>query len=855
MKHKGLSTSEAQRRLWRDGQNLLPREKTKSRWQVLISQFNNIFIYILLVAVGLSFVLGEWKDALMIMAAIFINTIVGYIQEYKAYNILAKLTALVPWETLVIRDGVEKLIPAVEVVVGDLLVIQAGDKIPADAKLVESTDVLTDEAILTGESESISKDVNGRDKREHLLFMGTTMVRGQAVAEVLRVGSNTKFGQIAHLLQQQSDVLTPLQLELKTLSRYIAILAVFFAVVIWFAGIAHGYSVGEMLIVSVAVAISAVPEGLVVAMTALLALGMQKLLKKKALVQRLVSVETLGSVDVICTDKTGTLTEGNASVLKIVAVENEYDISSDEPVLQDDLMKFIVEAASLSNTAKFVNGKLIGGSINQALFKLGVTYNIFRPNLEDGKYAFMDSLPFHSRDKFALYLYKNNEKRENQLFYMGSPEQALNLSTHYLDQHLIEHKLSLEKREKLKEQHLYWSKKGYYLLGVSMRRVGEKSLVFNNGTFLGYLLLKDPLRPGVSKFIKIAKEGGIKVVMITGDHPETAKAVADQLNLLKSGDLILTGNDIQAMSDQELLKKIERVVILARVHPEDKWRIVRLFQAAGHKVAMTGDGINDAPAVKAADIGLAVHSGTEVTKEAADLILLDNDFHVIVEAIEEGRSIFLNLKKILVYLLSDSFAEIVLIAGALLIGLPLPLTAIQILWINLIVDGFPGIALIMEKNPQEQTMDKKYLKSRDKLMDGQMKIMIFVIGIVFDLILLWLFYYFYQIYGLGLANTFVFAAIIVSSLIYSFACKNLKRNLWNINIFDNDVLWAAVLISFWIAFFVFFTATGQRLFEIVALPLRMLLIILGLAIFKLILTEIVKYFNIARENRRLEKNQ
>lgn len=855
MKYKGLSTSEAQRRLLRDGQNVLPREKTKSRWQVFVSQFNNVFIFILLVAVVISVLLGEIKDSLVIIAAILINTVVGYIQEYKAYNILAKLTALVPWEALVIRDGVEKLIPAAEVVVGDLLVLQAGDKIPADAKLIEGTDVLTDEAILTGESESIPKDVNGRDKREHLLFMGTSMVRGHAVAEVLRVGANTKFGQIAHLLQKQSDVLTPLQLELQSLSRYISLVVIFFAILIWFAGITHGYSVGEMLIISVAVAISAVPEGLVVAMTALLALGMQKLLKKQALVQRLVSVETLGSVDVICTDKTGTLTEGNAAVLKIVTADNEYDIQNNVSIFQDDLLKFIVEVASLSNTAKFVNGKLIGGSINQALFKLGVNYNIYRPNLEDGKYKFIDSLPFHSRDKFALYLYKNNEKQENQLFYMGSPEQALNLSTHYLDKHLIEHKISREKRDNLKEQHLYWAKKGYYLLGVAMRRVNDKSLVFNNGIFLGYLLLKDPLRPGVSKFIKIAKDGGIKVVMITGDHPETAKAVADQLNLLKPGDLILTGNDIQDMNDHELLEKINKVTILARVHPEDKWRIVRLFQEAGHKVAMTGDGINDAPAVKAADIGLAVHSGTEVTKEAADLILLDNDFHVIVEAIEEGRSIFLNLKKIIVYLLADAFTEIILITGALLLGLPLPLTAMQILWVNLVADSFPSIALIMEDNPREQTMNKKYLKARYQLFDREMKILIFVIGIFVDIILLGFFYYFYKTVGFGMANTFAFATLTIDSLLYVFSCKNLKKNLWQINLFNNSSLLVAVLLGMWFTCLVLFTSVGQNWFGLVSLSWQMILLIIGLAFFKVVLIEIVKYFTIVRESQQFDKHQ
>lgn len=855
MKYKGLSTSEAQRRLLRDGPNVLPREKTKSRWQVFVSQFNNVFIFILLVAVVISVLLGEIKDSLVIIAAILINTVVGYIQEYKAYNILAKLTALVPWEALVIRDGVEKLIPAAEVVVGDLLVLQAGDKIPADAKLIEGTDVLTDEAILTGESESIPKDVNGRDKREHLLFMGTSMVRGQAVAEVLRVGANTKFGQIAHLLQKQSDVLTPLQLELQSLSRYISLVVIFFAILIWFAGITHGYSVGEMLIISVAVAISAVPEGLVVAMTALLALGMQKLLKKQALVQRLVSVETLGSVDVICTDKTGTLTEGNAAVLKIVTADNEYEIQNNVSIFQDDLLKFIVEVASLSNTAKFVNGKLIGGSINQALFKLGVNYNVYRPNLEDGKYKFIDSLPFHSRDKFALYLYKNNEKQENQLFYMGSPEQALNLSTHYLDKHLIEHKISREKRDNLKEQHLYWAKKGYYLLGVAMRRVNDKSLVFNNGIFLGYLLLKDPLRPGVSKFIKIAKDGGIKVVMITGDHPETAKAVADQLNLLKPGDLILTGNDIQAMNDHELLEKINKVTILARVHPEDKWRIVRLFQEAGHKVAMTGDGINDAPAVKAADIGLAVHSGTEVTKEAADLILLDNDFHVIVEAIEEGRSIFLNLKKIIVYLLADAFTEIILITGALLLGLPLPLTAMQILWVNLVADSFPSIALIMEDNPREQTMNKKYLKARYQLFDREMKILIFVIGIFVDIILLGSFYYFYKTVGFGMANTFAFATLTIDSLLYVFSCKNLKKNLWQINLFNNSSLLVAVLLGMWFTCLVLFTSVGQNWFGLVSLSWQMILLIIGLALFKIVLIEIVKYFTIVRENQQFDKHQ
>lgn len=852
MKHKGLSTSEAQRRLWRDGQNILPREKTKSRWQVLFGQFNNILIYILLVAVAISIAMGEWRDSIVIVAAILVNTVVGYIQEYKAYNILAKLTALVPWETLVIRDGVEKIVPAIDLVQGDIILLQAGDKIPADAKILESIDVLTDEAVLTGESESIPKDVNGRDKREHLLFMGTTMVRGQATAEVLRIGSSTKFGQIAHLLQQQGDVLTPLQLEIQSLSRYISVLVVFFAIIIWFAGISHGYSVGEMLIVSVAVAISAVPEGLVVAMTALLALGMQKLLKKKALVQRLVSVETLGSVDVICTDKTGTLTEGNAAVLKIVTLDQEYEVLNNVPILQDDLMKLIVEAATLSNTAKFVNGKLIGGSINQALFKLGINYNIYRPNLEDGKYKFIDSLPFHSRDKFALYLYQNNELRDKVLFYMGSPEHALNLSTHYLDKHLIVHKLTDEKRQQLQKIHLEWARKGYYLLGVAQRSVANPSLVFNNGVFLGYLLLKDPLRPGVAKFIKIAKDGGIKVVMITGDHPETAKAVADQLNLLKAGDLILTGNEIQAMSDQELLKKINHIAILARVHPEDKWRIVRLFQEAGHKVAMTGDGINDAPAVKAADIGLAVHSGTEVTKEAADMILLDNNFNVIVEAIEEGRSIFLNLKKIIVYLLADSFTEIILITGALLMGLPLPLTAIQILWINLVADSFPSIALIMENNPIEQTMNKQYLKARYQLFDREMKILIFVIGILVDIFLLGLFYYFYKTDGLAMASTFAFAALTIDSLLYVFSCKNLKKNLWNIKIFDNSTLVAAVLIGFWFTFLVLFTKVGQSWFGLVSLSWKAILVLLALSFLKVLLIEIVKYFVIVKEQKKID---
>src|SRR6056297_2217780 len=650
MKYQGLSTKEAQQRLAKDGLNIIPRSLSTNIWKLIWSQINNIFIYILLVAFVITLILGDYLDASVIFAAIILNTVVGFWQEYKAYNTLVELTEMLPWQVLVIRDDKEQLIEAKNLVKDDIIIIEAGDKIPADARLLESDDLSVDEAVLTGESESVAKHAQSEDKKAWKVYMGTTAVKGDAVARVIQTGGKTKFGQIADLLHTQEESYTPLQKELDKLSGYIGIGVLGLSAILWVVGIWSGYSMLEMFLISVAVAISSVPEGLVVSMTAMLALGMRKLLKKKALVRRLVSAETLGSVDVICTDKTGTLTEGKSKVVKAIMGDNFLELEKDNPH-KNPAYKKLVEVATLANTAKFVSGKLIGGSLNKAMFRFGSHYEIYRTNLEKEKYNFIDNVPFDSKYKYALYYYANEDDKQNELLYMGMPEKLLDLCTYYLNKNNEKVELTADKREELREQYVEWAKKGYRILGTGYKVWDESNnLVFNNGIFLGFLLLRDPLRQGVDKMIKIAKDGGIQVIMITGDHPETARAVGEQLSLINGDNIMLTGNDLQGMSDEELEKQIENVTIFARVKPTDKWRIVKMLQKKGHKVAMTGDGINDAPAIKAADIGVAVNSGTAVTKEVSDLILLDNNFNVIVASIEEGRSIFLNLKKVIVYL-------------------------------------------------------------------------------------------------------------------------------------------------------------------------------------------------------------
>jgi len=850
MKYQGLSSLEAKKRLKKDGWNVIKRALCINKWKLLLSQFNNILIYILLAAFLISLMLHEYFDAVVIILAVIINTAVGFYQEYKAYNTLARLTKMLPWDLIVIRDGKEQIIPVKEVVVGDIVLLQAGNKVPADLKLLESKDLFIDEAVLTGESDNVVKDETSHDKKAWKLYMGTTVVRGTAVAKVLQIGEKTKFGQIAELLHKQEESYTPLQKELDKLSRYIGYFVLFLAFVLWLLGVLKGNSVWEMFMLSVAVAISAVPEGLVISMTAMLAIGMQKLLKKKALVRRLVAAETLGSVDVICTDKTGTLTEGKSRVVKVLTGDSLYSFKEDDVVYNDSFKK-IVEVATLSNTAKFISGKLIGGSLNQALFKFGLAFDFHKINLEDEDYKFLKTVPFQSKYKYALYLYQNRKTEKNELFYMGMPEKALDLSNYYLDKNNQKQKLTREKKIELKAEYLKWAKKGYRILGSSYKNCDESnSLIFNNGIFLGFLLLRDPLRLGVVEMIKMAQKGGIKVIMITGDHPETARAVGDQLKLLTAGNLLLTGNDLDKLDDEELSKVIDKVVIFARVKPTDKWRIVKALQKKGHKVAMTGDGINDAPAIKAADIGIAVNSGTEVTKEVADLILLDNNFNVIVASIEEGRSIFLNLKKIIVYLLADSFTEIILVSGSLLLGLPLPLTVIQILWVNLVADSLPSIALTMEKNEEADLMSKDYLNNSYQLLDKEMKILIFIIGIVTDIILLGVFYYLFNTQGIFYARTFVFAALAIDSLVYVFSCKNLNKTLRHIHIFDNLYLVASVVVGLFLTFIVLLTDLGRYLFDFVVLPSMDWGILALLAVMEIVLLEAVKYAFIVRHKKK-----
>ena len=849
MKYKGLSSPEAKKRFKKDGPNVIKHALSINKWKLFFSQFNNILIYILLAAFSISVILQEYLDAIVIIAAVMINTAVGFYQEYKAYNTLARLTKMLPWDLIVIRDGKEQIIPAKKLVVGDIVVLEAGNKVPGDLKLLESKDLFIDEAVLTGESDNVAKDETSHDKKAWKLYMGTTVVRGSAIAKVLKIGENTKFGQIAELLHSQDESYTPLQKELDKLSKYIGYFVLLLAAVLWLLGVLKGNSVWEMFMVSAAVAISAVPEGLVISMTAMLAIGMQKLLKKKALVRRLVAAETLGSVDVICTDKTGTLTEGKSRVVKVLTGDSLYSFKEDDAVYNDAFKK-MVEVSTLSNTAKFISGKLIGGSLNQALFKFGLAFDFHKINLENDDYKYLNAVPFHSKYKYALYLYQNRKTTKNELFYMGMPEKALDLSDYYLDKNNKKQKLTREKKIELKAEYLKWAKKGYRILGSSYKECdGSNALIFNNGIFLGFLLLRDPLRDGVVEMIKIAQKGGIKVIMITGDHPETARAVGDQLKLVTNGELLLTGDDLDELSDEELLNVIDDVVIFARVKPTDKWRIVKTLQKKGHKVAMTGDGINDAPAIKAADIGIAVNSGTEVTKEVADLILMDNNFNVIVAAIEEGRSIFLNLKKIIVYLLADSFTEIILISGALVLGLPLPLTVIQILWVNLVADSFPSIALTMEKNDEEDLMSKDYLKNSYKLLDKEMKILIFIIGIVTDIILLGAFYYLFNTQGLLYARTFVFAALAIDSLIYVFSCKNLTKTLRHIHIFDNLYLLGAVFIGFFATFVLLLTETGRHFFGFVELPMMDWGFLAILAVIEIFLVEAVKYAFIVRHKK------
>jgi P-type Ca2+ transporter type 2C len=796
----GLNSSQVLELRNQYGENHLPTEKTRSVWSILFAQLKSPLVYIILVAAAISLIVREYGDFAIIMAVVVIDTILGFIQEFQAQKTYTALKGLLKPTTTVIREGKRVEIELWELVPGDLVVLGAGEKVPGDGELVDCAKFSVDEAILTGESESVSKT---SQSGSNLVFMGTTVVTGRGTMVVTKTAARTELGQIATSLGEPQEEETPLQIRLKNFSKVLTFIVIGFTLVIMVVGLLMGRSFLEMLRTSIILAIAAVPEGLLIAVTVILVVGMRKILKRQGLVKKMLAVETLGSVSTICTDKTGTLTEGRMRVTQTEFLDEEHAL----------------QTMTLCNNLE--------GPVDVALWEYVKVREKKDPqNIFDRSKRKSEEF-FTSETKFMIT--QTEIDSHEHFFLKGAPEILLRMCT-----------ISKTDEKAILSKIDDWAKSGLRLIGLA-HRSGGKLEKHSDYLWDGLVGMEDPLRLEVIESIKVAHEAGIKVKMITGDYRLTAERIAKTIGILQGNDTILEGEELSTLSDVQLCQKVKTVSVFSRIRPQDKLRIVRALQANGEIVAMVGDGVNDAPALKRSNIGVVVGTATDVAKENADLILLDNNFKTIVAAVEEGRVIFDNIRKVVAYTLSNSFAEVLTIFGAMMLGLPAPLLVAQILWIHLICDGPSDIVIGFE--PKEAGIMKEKPKStKEPILTGLGATLIAVISSVSAIIALVLFNYFYHVHhDASEGRTIVFASFAINSMVYIFAYRSMKSSLFKMNkLTQNKPLVYAVISGLALALIALFVPGVQRLLEVAPLTVADILMVAVIAIGLLGAVELAK---------------
>jgi Ca2+-transporting ATPase len=799
-----LTSKEAKKRLKEFGKNVLPERPPPSDFLIFVSQLKNPLVYVLVIAGLITLFLKHTSDASIIFLAVLVNTVLGFFQERKANKALLALKKLIHPTAKVIRDGKLKTIDASRIVPGDVVVLNQGDKVPADGRLFETNRLFLNEAMLTGESESVVKEKGNR------IFMGTIVSGGQGKFVVEKTGALTEMGKIAESVQEPAEE-TPLRRQLKKFSRELTFLVLGLSVFVFVVGLLTDRGVLELFTTSVALAVSAIPEGLLVGLTVVLAIGMQRILKSKGLVRNLTSAETLGGVTTICVDKTGTLTQGKMQVVEVLGDKEEI---AEQMIAANDLNDPIEIAAHTW-------ARQVAHSIEHIAKK--------HPRL--------DSIPFSSKDRFFAALNKWDESY-HMVFVNGAPEV------------LVERvNLTKSQRSEIKGQIEKLTSRGKRVIGLIRKKVPlsanklSSNLLKANFEWVGLLAFSDPVRPGVKEALKKIKSAEVSLMVITGDYAQTAISVMEQLGIQIDKDCLVLGSEVRKLSAKDLAKKLEKrhgIRLFARTTPGQKLKIVEALKKNGEIVAMTGDGINDAPALNSADIGIVVGEATDVAKEVADLVLLDSNFATIVAAIEEGRGIFDNLRKIILYLLSDAFEEIIAVIGALILKLPLPVTAAQILWINLVSDGFPDLALTVDPRAKG-IMQRKPRSSQEGLVTAWMRFLILIVSFAGGTIALILFVYFYQTTkDLILARSIAFAVLGVNSLIYVFSIRVLTKPFWQQNPFVNKWLNLAVLGGLFLQIFPFLSDHGRDFFGLAVLSKEHWLIIFSASLFMFLIIESAK---------------
>lgn len=859
---QGLTTEEAAERIIKYGLNKLPDKKKLSVVALFFRQFKNPLIYILFAAFIISVITEHWVDAIIVSVVIYVSSLIGFFQEYKAGQALEKLNKLIRYNVNVLRNGTPVSVSHEQIVPGDVILIASGDKIPADARLVEVSNFSTLEAPLTGESLPIGKHIHPLAKntpladRRNMIYAGTVAASGNAKAIVISTAINTELGRIAAMVQTTEEEQTPLQTQLMVFGKWLGVTLVVINIIIFTMGIVTGKPLLDMFMTAVAVVVSAVPEGLIPAMTVILAVGMNKLVKENGLVRKLVAAETLGSVTVICTDKTGTLTRGEMRTDRFIAYNTEQQGEVLLPLHPD--IKKILEISVACNAGFLQNEKGVvkasGNPTDRALLMAGHQYGIDR-NLFIQKMPVLAEIPFGSEHKFMATLHASPERQLLKIIYTkGAPEKILSFSEFYINKGTI-FPMREDDITKIKTAYQELTSKGLRVIGLAFKNIyeaGKQQLSpddIKDMVFAGLVAFRDPLRPEVKQAIQQCRNAGIKPVMITGDHKLTAATIANELGMEVSNTEVMEGPELDALSEDELSKCVDSIKVFARVEPRHKSKIVSAYQKNGEVVAMTGDGVNDSPALKKSNIGVAMGSGTDISKDVADLVLLDDNFNTIVEAVRRGRIIFENIRKVILFLLTDAFSTMIVVGGAVLLGLPLPLLPAQILWIKLAESSLPAMALAFDEI-DEGLMKLKPRKKDEPLINTDMKKLILFYALIMDTLLFMIFYYFWQTSGnLEFARTVTFVALGMNTFFYIFAVRGYRLPVYKLNALGNPYLLLSLTLGISLILLAVYVPFFNTVLHTVPLGWSEWQVLIGYAVLSIVVYETGKAMTIARKVR------
>ncbi|MBP3040744.1 calcium-translocating P-type ATPase, SERCA-type [Bacillaceae bacterium Marseille-Q3522] len=856
----GLSADEVKTRLEKFGKNKLKGKKKKSLFSLFFSQLKDMLIYVLLGAAVITVVIGEYTDAIIILLVVVLNAVIGVFQEFKAEKAIEALQKMTTPKALVRRDGQVKEVNSAEMVPGDVVILDAGRFIPADIRLLESANLQIEESTLTGESVPVEKDANAIHEdpktpigdKSNMVFMSTIATYGRGEGVVVGTGMNTEIGKIASALDEDKEEMTPLQKRLEELGKMLGFIAIGICLVIFVIALFQGRDLFEMFLTAISLAVAAIPEGLPAIVAIVLALGVTRMSRINAIVKKLPAVETLGSVNIICSDKTGTLTQNKMTVVKFYTYGHSHDVPIEAEGLdtgkdEKELMKSFV----LCSDATYENGESTGDPTEVALIVLGNKYDLTRKTLHS-EYKRVAEYPFDSDRKLMSTL--NEEGKGYRVHTKGAIDNLLEKSSHALVNGKVVPLTDEIKANYLKEAE-EMSNDALRVLGAAYKNTAQiidPHAMEKDLTVLGLVGMIDPPRQEVKESIAEAKRAGITPVMITGDHKITAAAIAMELGIATSVEQSITGAEIDDLSDEDFSRKIGQYRVFARVSPEHKVKIVKAFQDHGNIVSMTGDGVNDAPSLKNADIGVAMGiTGTDVSKGASDMILTDDNFTTIVHAIEEGRNIYNNIKKSVTFLLSCNLGEVVTVLASVLFFWPVPLLPTQILWINLITDTLPAIALGVD--PGDKTiMERKPRDPKEGFFAHGAGFRAVLGGLLIGVLTLVAFYIGLNEYGYSLASQFIpeevltyartmaFVVIAVSQLFYSLAMRSVTRSIFQVGLFTNKLLIASILIGIFLQFVVISIPFLSEAFNVQMLSLRDWGIVIVLGLTPLLLNEVLK---------------